>query len=480
MQQHGQSPRKRKLRLYFTYGVMTMTVVVISLICILLVLGYRFNFKSGDVQQGALLQFMSFPENASITLDNKVLSFQTPGKQNVDTGKHTVSMELSGYQIWRKSFSVKASELRWLNYARMVPTDIKTTSVKEFPSIVDSLPSPDRKWYMLHTTADTPTFTLADLRDDKKPVLSDFTLPATTYAQKEGATSTFSLVEWDFGARYVLIKHVLGDTTEYIRADRTDPTNTVDISTKLGVSLKDIHFSGTSGNVFYGLEQSGSIRKLDINAGTISQPVLENVTTFQLFKDSTMAYVLNSKDSKIGVGIIVNGKASRVQTYADDMPVFVDTNEYFNDSYMAIGRGNSIVVYKNPETTDRIKVATVSAPTTISWLRFNSSGRFVLAGSGSQYSTYDLETSEKYDVNLPGTAADPTKPLQWLDDFYLISSSDNSLRITEFDGSNQHVITSTVAGLPATLSDDGKFFYSIGRTQSGAYTLQSSAMTVTN
>ena len=97
MQQHGKSPRKRKLALYFTYGVMTTAVVLISAVCIFLVLGYRFDLKNGDVEQGALLQLRSFPVGAAITLDNETLSFVTPGKRNVDVGEHTITMKLRGY-----------------------------------------------------------------------------------------------------------------------------------------------------------------------------------------------------------------------------------------------------------------------------------------------------------------------------------------------------------------------------------------------
>jgi hypothetical protein len=201
MQQHGQSPRKRKLMLYFTYGVMTTAVALISAVCIFLVLGYRFDLKSGDVEQGALLQFRSFPSAATITLDRETLSFVTPGKRNVDAGQHSVSMQRDGYKTWQKTFTVKASELRWLNYARLVPETIKTTAPKEFTALADALPSPDKKWLLIQQAADKAEFTLVDIRDDEKPVFSQIVLPASSYTQRDGQPHQFSLEEWDFGAR---------------------------------------------------------------------------------------------------------------------------------------------------------------------------------------------------------------------------------------------------------------------------------------
>lgn len=477
MQQYGKSPRKRKLALYFTYGVMTTAVALISAVCIFLVLGYRLDLKNGDVEQGALLQLRSFPVGAAISLDNETLSFVTPGKRNVDVGQHTVSMKLKGYRSWEKTVTVKASELRWLNYARLVPETVKTITEKEFSTLVGTLPSPDRKWILVQPSAEKPELTLVDVRDENTPVYSQLTLPATSYSEKPGQAHQFSLVEWDFGSKYVLIKHVMGDVTEYLRLDRTDATETVNVTSKLGVSLQDIHFSGSSGSVFFALE-NGAIRKLDSGAGTISQPLVKDVAAFRLYKTDTMAYVKQPLENRVGIGVIVNDKATRVATYDATVPIYVDINEYFNDHYLAIGRGTSVTIYKDPELSERVKVATVTSASAVNWIRLSNNGRFMVAGTGSQFVSYDLETTEKADVNLPGTTPDPTKPLQWLDDYYLVSAADSDLRITEFDGANQQVITSALPGFPVSLNNDGRVIYSFTKTQTGGYALQSSLMTV--
>ena len=456
---------------------MTTAVALISTICIFLVLGYRLDLRNGDVEQGALLQFRSFPSGATINLDRDTLSFVTPGKRGVDAGEHTVTMQLDGYKTWQKTINVKASELRWLNYARLVPETIRTTATKEFPAISDAVPSPDKKWFLIQPVADKPEFTLVDLRDDEKPVFSQLVLPPASYTQKDEQPHQFSLEEWDFGARYVLIKHVTGDVTEYLRIDRTDIDNTVNVSSKLGINISDIHFSGTSGSVFYALE-NGSVRRLDSGAGTISQPLVKDVESFDLYKTSTISYVKKPIENKIGVGVVVDGKSVRVATFDSTMAVHVDISEYFNDYYLAIGRGTSVQIYKDPETAKRKKLVSFATASAINWLRFNNSGRFVATGTGSQFTNYDLETSQKAEVNLPGNAPDPAKPLQWLDDYYLVSTADNDLRLTEFDGANQHVITAALPGFPVTLSDNGKLLYSLGKTQSGAFVLQASQMTL--
>lgn len=443
-----------------------------------MVLGYRFDLKSGGVEQGALLQFRSFPSGATITLDDQQLSFVTPGKKNVEVGNHSLKMQLDGYESWQKDFSVKASELRWLNYARLIPSNLSTSVVKEFPAVADNLPSPDKKWLLIMPQADKAEFTLVDLRDEDRPAFSQLAIPSGTYTQKEGQAHAFSLVEWDFGARYLLVKHVIGDTTEYLRIDRTDADNTVNISSKLGVSPEDIHFSGTSGNVFYALEK-GLLRKLDSGSGTISQPIVKDTASFRIYRTNTLGYVkLPDDEGKVGVGIVENGEAKRVATYDATLPVLIDVHEYFNDYYLAVARGNRVEIFKDPEVDTRRKIATYTSPSTIAWLRISNNGRFIVSGNGSQFVTYDLETTEKFEVNLPGTAEDPAKPLQWLDDYYLVSTAGNDLRLTEFDGGNQHVLGSVIPGYAVTLNENGRLLYSLTKTQSGLTALQVTQMTV--
>lgn len=477
MHQHG-SKRKQIAIRFFSYGVMTLATIVISFICILLILGYQFDLQKGTVAQGGLLQFRSFPSAATIRLDGKTLNFKTPGKQNVETGKHTIVMTRDGYREWSKSFSIQAGELRWLNYVRFVPNSITTTPVKNFETLTSTAPSPDRRWLALYGVASAPSFTLVDIRDNANLKYQSFTIPIANYTTVEGQGNHFELKEWDFGARYLLIKQQSGDKVEFIRADRTDPSSFRNITTQFNLPISDIHFSGTSGNVFYGLAGT-DIRKFDIAAGTVSEPLATNVTSFRLFKDDTIAYTA-VKEAQTTVGVIVNGKATVVRAYDTTLPVYVDINEYFDHLYLAIGRGTTLDVIKDPELSASQKpkpLASAVLPEGIKWVRISAAGRFVVAGNGNHYVTHDLEIVETTTTALPGTPADPTSPLQWLDDYYFVSDADGSLRLAEFDGMNQNIITDVVPGFKATLSDDGKLLYSIGKS-GNTFSLQSSKMTV--
>lgn len=441
-------------------------------------MGYRFDFTKHSVSQGALVQFMSFPSGATITFDDQVLSFLTPGKRNVDVGQHKVAYNLDGYREWSKTVNVKAGELRWLNYARLIPQSITTSAVHEFPVVSSNLPSPDRKWMAIYGAADKPELTIADLRDSKNVKLQNVAIPAAAFTAVPGQTSNFSIVEWDFSGKFLLIRHVVGDKTEFISLDRTKPEDAKNITAKLGVAVTDMHFSGTSGAVFYGVEGT-DVRKLDLGAGTISEPIASHVTNFTLYKTSTLGYVSNKND-RISVDASIDGQSSEVRSYDSTEPVLTDISSYFSDYYVAVARGTKVEVVKNPvgDGADARKtIASFDVPAGIKWLQFSNSGRFIVAGSGGQFVTYDMETKEQFAVNLPGVAPDLTRPLQWLDDYYLVSTYDKNLRLSEFDGGNQNVITDVEPGTTVTVTDDGKAMLSIARTTNG-YALQLSKMII--
>lgn len=458
---------------------MTVAVVIISIVCILLALGYRFNFTSNSVEQGALLQFDSFPNGAQITLNGTVLSFKTAGKTEVTTGTQTVIFERDGYRNWTKRFSVKAGEVRWLSYARLVPTTVRTSTVKEFDGLADELPSPDRKQIALLTKSDSPNLTIINVSDSKKITDETITIPADILTMPTGATHTYSIVEWNLGSKYILLKHVAGTIHEYIRVNTDDQKDIVNLSAKFGVTLTDIHFS--SETVFYGIE-NGNLRKMDLGSSSLTEPLVKDVVQMKLYGSNDIGYVRHT-NSRYEVGVVASGTAHVVSTYDDTVPLLIEVTSYFNDRYLAITRSGSFELIKNPEKADKngmTKVVTLSYPSELRWLDISSNGRFIITGNGAQFMTYDIELAQRTNANFPSLISDPTIPPQWLDSYILVSTGDNKLRISDFDGENQQIITDALAARQVMLSSDGTLLYNFTKTQAGAMSLQVSKMTTAN
>lgn len=475
---HHKEKRKDIIRRVIVYIVMTVSVVAMLGLCLFFVLGYSVDEKTGKTERGGLIQFRSFPETATVSLDGSVQSTATPSKANALAGYHSVTMNKKGYREWKKNTTLKSGELLWLN-ALLVPQTVKTGKAMQFNEMTSFVVSPDKKWAAVTEKAADPVVKVIDLRNPEKPLLTPIVLTQEITGEVK-PTDSFSITEWDFGSRYILVRHTSGAETHWIRVDRADSKNSKNISTTLDVAISEQHFSGTGGNVFYGLS-GGALRKFNIDQNTISSPVAVSVDSFQLYKDNILAYV-TKKDGMQTVGYYMEGdkKPTTIKTFRDEFPVRVTTSSYFNDNYIAIAHGNDVEVFMNPQSSDKKRITKFSMKEPVQWVYFSYNGQFVVAQHGSALASYNLERDEKFSYTIPGNPAYiGTEHLQWLDDFHLWSDQGNSLVIFEFDGSNPQTIGSVTPGYDVSLSENGKRMFSIGTATTGTTkTLQSSLMVI--
>ena len=398
---HNNTSRRRQIiQRSFIYGVMTVSIVLAVVACLLLVLGYRFDRNNGRVEQTALLQFDSFPSGAQVGIDEKWQGFKTPNKKAVSGGEHTVAIERDGYRQWAKSVNTKAGTVVWFNYARLVPNSITTETVKTFSKLTDIKASPDRKWIAVKTTPNDLTLDLINISNENEPKASQIKLPAKLISKP----GNFTISEWDFGSRYILLKHTLADkTSEFIEVDRTKPAEAINISQQLGLKITEAHLAGNSGNILFIVSQ-GDLRKVDLGAGTISQPLINNVSSFKLYRSDTIAYNAKSDGQQI-IGVYKDGAKEPTvlrKFKASKLPLQMTTSRYFGDDYFALSRGTKVEIIKNPLSRRNHSVfASFTFKPGVRWLDFSSNGRFIVAQNGNQLASYDLEYKKLHTINLP-------------------------------------------------------------------------------
>ncbi len=447
---------------FFTYGVMTVSVVVISALVLLFALGYRFDNTSLSFEQGGLMQFRSTPSAATIRLNDKQLNFRTPGKATVAAGKYDVAMNLNGYHSWSKTVDIERGQLLWLNYARFIPQNITTTSVREFDTLNGSLTSPNRRWIALQPTATDPNFIIADIRNQETPAFNEVSLPAASYTQRDAQPHTFEMVEWDLSGRYLLIRHTVADVEEFIRFDRENPAVAVNLSAVYG-PITRAQFAGNNGNVLYAIINN-ELRRVQVGNNETAL-LVSGATYFVVYRGDRLAFIADRNDRR-EVGMYRDDRETLVADFALDTAVTVSLSAYFNKDYVAIGTGNTVTVYQDPDETHNRPVApfetfTIDQPS-VEWLYFSNNGRFIVAQHQGSFTTYDLELADIHKRTFESSQP-VTRAFKWLDDYYLWVDLDNSVRIVEFDGANERTITSAVTGQTVSLSDDGESLFSIGR-----------------
>ena len=472
------SKKRQQIRRAIVSVISVIAVLVIVTGTILFALGYRLDGDKGRLEQGALVQFDSKPGGATVSVDGKTIG-KTATKQSVIAGDHTFIMTKTGYDSWAKSLALSAGTLNWLDYARLVPKDLPSETVVSYKTVAGELASPDNKTMLIQEKADAPTFQVVDLRaQDVKS--TSITLPTSLYSEAttEGTTHTFTMMRWDSGGRYMLVKHTYGDKSEWIVLDTQSVSSSVNVSTLLNISVADLHFAGTNGTSLYGLTTDGILRKLDLSAATISRGLISNVSSFDVFDNNIITYVgLDPNDATHQVaGIYRDGDASPHVLRTENSlttPLSIATTRFFADDYVAIADGLKVTVLKGsyPVTAADDSTSlkqfgsfTVSAP--VDQLSFSPEGDYLVAQSGLNFISYELEYQRQTNANVT-TSESTSHVLQWLDPAYLWAAYDGHLSIREFDGTNVHVINTSEPGFDATLSPNGTYLYTVAKSGDG-------------
>jgi len=459
-----------------------MTVAIFGLVTVLVfvMLGYQYDENNGKIEQGGLVQFNSQPTGATVFVDGVKFGTRTTARTTMTSGPHTIVMQDNGYQTWEKSINVIPGSVLWLNYTRLIPNTIKTDNVANFSSVSSTAVSKDQKWIAVKETVSSPIFKLYDISNDTV-YSKDLALPEGTYTSPSDAnTQSFTLESWDVNSRYILVKHSYDSKAEWLVVDTQDVTQTKDVTTLLGVDISRLVFSNSDSNLLYA-QIGQEVRKIDLNAATLSRPLVTNVDTFSLYGSSMIVFstLIDPTTKTRSVGYYIDGMdlPRVIQSYADDgtAPLRIAVGKYFGDTVEGIAYGSTVQVLKGNLSPDNTPLSlktinTAPFPGGAQYLTSLTNGRFIVAQNGATYMTYDVELNKMTMTTLKG-ASDVTNQLQWIDGYMLASDRDGMMRFYEFDGENQHDIMPVVPGFSITLTPNEQYVYGITKSLNNSYHL---------
>lgn len=456
---------------------MFLSILTIASIVLLFVLGFRFDAKTG-LEQGALLQFNSRPAGAWVSIDGDILGSVTPTKSSVTVGHHTVTMGRDGYETWTKSLTLPPGTLTWLDYALLVPSSRPVEGVLSFPTVASMLPAPSKRFILVQQNASVPSFNLVDIRNEAVKSTT-ITLTASQYTASKEA-HTFTVDRWDDQGRYVLVQHAFGKNKEWLVIDTQNPEVVRNVSAAVSGAISSLRFVGNNGAVFYGIVD-GNLRRINLGNNVTSSPIAQGVVSFELYSDDVVAFIAaDANKPGFYIAATVTGDDTSAYVYARSPSLEgfgVATARYYNNNYVAVALGTTVTLYKGryPQSaTDATAMVTYGRMTLMQpmdTISFSPGGNYLVAQSGKQLTTYDIERKAPIPVTVTADAATiPT--LEWLNGAYLVGAYDGELAIREYDGANFHIINDAVDGFDATLSINGRFLYSLGQTADDTYSLQ--------
>jgi len=469
---------------------MTTSVILIVTFLVFIIMGYRIDTDNGKIEQTALVQLASVPSSADVLVDGVKISAQTPTKTVVLEGEHNFLVKKPGYATWEKTLSVKSGTLTWLNYVRLIPLDHEASVQQTYSSMYGSLPAPDKKHLVLQYEKNLPSFGIVDVTSDKISS-TNVTIDSSQYTDgsKTGVVHSFGLAEWDQDGRYILIKHTYGIKKEWLVIDIKNTQTIKNISKTTSIDFDRLEFSGTSGNIFYGL-YGGNISKFDISSSqSVSKVLISGVTSFDLYKTDVITYIGNvnsgEKQSRV-VGLYREGDAEphilRTVDSLNKELLSIATARYFDEDYVAISEGNKITVFhgsypsSGSQDSSSLELQTVfTTKSPVRQLSMSPTGDYVLAQYGGMLTSYEVEHDRLNEFKVSEDADMPN--LKWLDADHVYAIFDGSLHMLEFDGGNMASINLATVGHAVLLTQTGRYLYSIGESEKG-YALQRVRLTL--
>ncbi|TAH36265.1 PEGA domain-containing protein [Candidatus Saccharibacteria bacterium] len=452
-----QKLRRNQLALLVGYGLITIAIAFTMLVLLYQAVGFGLD-KQGKVIQNGLVFVSSQPPGSQIYLNGAPYKDQTNTKLKLPSGDYNLKITADGYRDWTQRLTVNGDDVQRFDYPFLFPKVLKSTAVSEYaaPPLFASQ-SPDRKWLFVKPANDAPTLTLYDLRDPKKPVSQEISLPTTVVTAGDGA-QTWTAVEWASDNRHLLVRHDYGLSDalkhEYIVVDRSDPQTSVNVTK--AVTLADgevLTLFDKKADRFYAFDAvAGTLRSFALN-GSLTPLSMDHIIAFKSYGSDTLLYVTNttSTTDKTSAGVHVMLKQGDKTYSVRDLPAgasdyLLDIAQYSDEWYVIVAAGNDSAVYLYRNLQDQQLKSSTSLPTP--WRRFalknptrvsfSSSAQFIMAQSGQEFWVYnaDPEHLRSYHYKTTQPLDEFQKYAVWMDGSHLTYVSGGKQLVFDFDYQN--------------------------------------------
>lgn len=464
------SKRSQVIKRSIIYTCMTLFVVLAVTALVFLMLGYRFNKTSNTIIQGGLVQFDSKPSGARVTIGSAKLASRTPSKITVNPGSYSVKMERAKYRNWQKTVDVEAGHVLYLKYAKLVPNQVASKTLTTLPSVDQMTVTPNDRFMAVLASSASPELTMVDLKDSKQKQ----TVISLPIMAPEDTKPVYKIEKWSGDSKKLLISQKTAEKTNWFFVEYDKPDQTVDLSKTYDLEIKDVLFDPRGSERLIITTTDGAVRLLDVGSRALSPVVLSNITDLSLFKSNLM-YVKTLSQTEQSVGYLSLGRTEsrELKSLVTKETVRVSADEYYHTTYLAITTGSSLEV----SSIDSLPGSNDSGPLSfktlfnqiipgkdISKLAMRTGGRFVVAQSSDALSVYDLEL-KKFTTTKFATAQ--KQAVRWIDGYHFYSAADGKLTMMDFDGANQQVITKTSGDMDVAQSDNGKYWFTLNKTETG-------------
>jgi len=265
--------------------------------------GYRFNFETKKIVKTGAFYFKVLPKSAQISiapLDSKgnVIKekeiikktdffFGAALIENLLPKKYQIEIKKDGLYSWKKILELKENQVTEAKNIVLVPQDIGINPLTK--NVEDFFPSPDEKIIILKETAESSSTSLPPAINSPGWSLKTFEVQNNVKSQlmdskdlsKDGQVNLLDL-KFSPDSERLLLKVDVKKQVKYYLLDLTQALPKAILLDFLNEEYQDISFHPNNSQQLIMLK-NGAIFEADIAQKKISQKLLENVKSFQIF-----------------------------------------------------------------------------------------------------------------------------------------------------------------------------------------------------
>ncbi len=469
---------KKKLehrnRLYVGYVLMAIAIAFATVILVYMGSGFYVDKQTGSLIQNGQVLVNSDPEGAQVYLNDKQQRTKTSGKLVLPSGSYSLQLKKDGYRDWSQQVALEGGRVQRLDYARLIPTDLKPSIAQTFASApADISQSPDRRWFIF-TFADQPGILYTyDLNRPEQAAIP-ITIDKTLYSDP-AKIGTFYTTEWSDDNKNILIENRFnGVVQDYFLVNQTDASQIKNLTKFYGVVGANISLVERNNNrVFVHNPATKILQTASVDSPTLIIR-LTDVINFKALNENTILYTTqvgvtqtNKVQARLTDGI---DKTYLIRELPVDSLSLLGLSKNGSNIVLAVGAqsDNKVAVFKNPigyfksNPTKLLPLATTMFNLDLpSEVAFSSDGSVVMVRGKQRVASHYFEEDRtaRFDIVQPLN----TQKLRWVDGKHLLYVSGGYAYIADFDGANNQKLVQTNDVFSVNFDNNYRYLYSFSQ-----------------
>jgi len=463
-------PKKElRHRLVLFTGYICIAIAIVTAALVLVYQAYGFGLgKNGHVIQNGLTFFSSQPNPANIYINGTLNKAKTNARLVLPEGMYHVQLTRSGYRPWQRTIELNGGSVEHFDYPLLLPDTLTAKKVQSFtaaPSFISQ--SPDRRWLLVPSATGITNFEVYDLKTPAKTVTT-ISLPSTIITKATSGES-WQLVEWAGDNQHVLLQHLYDTKTEYILLDRTNPDQSVNLSSSLNLGSTKLSLQDKKYDHYYIYDAADQeLQTVALRAPTPVR-VLQHVLAYQSYGSDTVLYVTDSgaPAGKALVKLTTGSSTYTIRSLPASPTYVLDLTKYSGTLYVATGAASSdkVYIYKDPVGQLQNLPKQSPVPTQVlhvpqpNYLSFSTNAQFIVAENGTQFGVYDIENKLGYAYVAHEALDAPQLHASWMDGNRLTYVTGGKLQIFDYDYTNRQTLTAANATYLPVFAPNYKYVY---------------------